>query len=96
MTTTNNNNETEKAIKEYQDYAKNNGFSLNPDKETVARIIKGLFENERKHGARYCPCRRVAGNLEEDKKIICPCEFHRAEIKEYGYCLCRLFVKQIT
>ena len=90
---TNSNNEIEKAIREYEDYANKNGFSLNSDKEAVTRIIRGLFENEKKHGFRYCPCRRVTDNPEENKKIICPCEFHLAEIEKYGHCLCKLFKK---
>lgn len=83
----------EKLIRKYQEYAKENGFSLNPDKEAVKRIVKGLLENEKKHGAKYCPCRRVTGNSEEDKKNICPCVYHKEEIEKDGRCLCGLFVK---
>ena len=93
MTTADNNSEIEKAIEEYDGYAKKNGFSLNPDRETVIRIIKGLFENEKKYGFQYCPCRRVTSNPEEDKRIICPCEFHLVEIEKDGHCLCGLFTK---
>lgn len=93
MTMINNNNEIEKAIQEYGDYAKKNGFSLNPDRKTAEGIIRGLLEREKKFGARYCPCRRLTNNPEEDKKIICPCQFMRTEIKEQGHCLCNLFVK---
>ena len=32
--------------KEYVEYAKANGFQLNPDNKTVERIIDGLFKNE--------------------------------------------------
>lgn len=85
--------EIEKLIKEYEEYAKKNGFKLNPDKEVVKRLIKGLLENEKKHGARYCPCRRITGNSEEDKPKICPCQWHRQEIEQNGNCFCRLFVK---
>lgn len=88
-----NNDKIEKAIQEYRDYVKERNFSLNSDSETVMRIIKGLLENEKKYGFRYCPCRRVTNNQEEDKKNICPCQFHIAEIEKYGHCLCNLFVK---
>ena len=74
-------------------YAKSNGFKLNPDEKTVERVINGLFENEKKHGKKYCPCRRVSGNKEEDEKKICPCAFHREEIEKDGHCFCNLFVK---
>jgi ferredoxin-thioredoxin reductase catalytic subunit len=85
--------ETETLIEKYQEYARENGFSLNPDRTAVERIAKGLLENEKKHGFRYCPCRRMTGDKEEDKKIICPCIWHRQELEKDGHCLCGLFVK---
>ncbi len=85
--------DSEKLIKEYAGYAKSCGFKLNPDKEIVARIIKGLLENEKKHGKRYCPCRRVTGQEVEDSKNVCPCAYHLEEIEKNGHCLCGLFVK---
>ena len=81
-------------IKEYEEYAQKFGFKLNPNREIVERIIKGLLENEKKYGARYCPCRRVTGSREEDKKKICPCDFMQTEIEEQGHCLCSLFFKE--
>lgn len=83
----------EEIIEKYEAYAKENGFKLNPQKETVERIIKGLLEREEKLGSRYCPCRRVSGDKEEDKKIICPCVYHKDEIEKLGRCLCGLFVR---
>ncbi|HOK35340.1 MAG TPA: ferredoxin-thioredoxin reductase catalytic domain-containing protein [Candidatus Pacearchaeota archaeon] len=83
----------EEIIKNYEKYAAENGFKLNPNKKVVEGIIKGLLLNEQKYGARYCPCRRVSGNQEEDKKKICPCYWHEEEIKKNGRCLCGLFVK---
>ena len=80
-------------IKEYEDHAEKNGFQLNPNKEVVKRLIKGLLENEKKYGQRYCPCRRITGNKEEDKPKICPCVYHLEEIEKDGHCLCGLFVK---
>ena len=89
----NENEKIEKVIEEYEDYAKKNGFKLNPNQEVVKRIIAGLLENEKKYQKRYCPCRRITGNLEEDKGKICPCYWHREEIEKNGHCLCGLFVK---
>ena len=82
----------EELIKEYEMCAAENGFKLNPDKKVVEGIVKVLLEREKKFGARYCPCRRITGNKEEDKKIICPCVYHKEEIEKDGHCLCRLFV----
>jgi len=90
---TNKREKIEKLIQECEKYAKENGFKLNPNRKVVETIIKGLLANERKYGAKYCPCRRITGNPDEDKKKICPCVFHRQEIKEQGHCLCGLFVK---
>ncbi len=87
------NNKVRKLIKEYEEYAKKNGFRLNPNKKIVESVIKGLFRNERKFGKKYCPCRRVTGDKEEDKKIICPCIYHKDEIKNQGHCHCMLFVR---
>jgi len=83
----------EEIIKSYQTYAEEQGFKLNPDKEAVERLIKGILENEKKYGARYCPCRRVTGDPEQDKAKICPCRWHKEEIEKDGHCFCRLFVK---
>ena len=87
-------NKIKKLIKEYQDYAEKNGFQLNPNQEVVKKLMHGLLENEKKYGAKYCPCRRVSGNKQKDKKIICPCVYHKKEIEEQGHCHCFLFVQK--
>ncbi|MDD5547321.1 MAG: ferredoxin-thioredoxin reductase catalytic domain-containing protein [Candidatus Pacebacteria bacterium] len=86
-------NNKEKLIKEYVEYAKSNGIQLNPDARVVEGIVGGLLKNEEKYGKRYCPCRRVSGNQEEDLKKICPCYYHKGEIEKDGRCFCGLFVK---
>ncbi len=79
--------------KKSQEYAEDSGFNLNPDEKTVERVINGLFENEKKHGKKYCPCRRVTGDPAEDEKKICPCYWHKDEVSKDGHCFCKLFVK---
>ncbi len=81
-----------KLIEEYKEYSRKNGFSLNPNKKIVEGVIKGLLENEKRYGKRYCPCRRIKGIPKEDEKIICPCVYHKKEIKKQGHCHCLLFV----
>lgn len=81
------------AIERYDNYAKANGFRLNSDAKTVERVVKGLYENQKKYGKKFCPCRRVSGNEAEDAKKICPCAFHKEEIDKNGHCFCNLFVK---
>ena len=88
-----NKEDIEKIIQFYQEYAEKNGFKLNPNRETVERLVKGLLKNEKECGFRYCPCRRISGNPEEDKPKICPCQWHKEEIERDGHCFCGLFVK---
>jgi len=83
----------EKLIRKYEKHAEKNGFKLNPDRKIVEGLARGLLEREKKFGRKYCPCRRITGEEEKDKKIVCPCVFHQEEIREDGHCFCRLFVK---
>lgn len=85
--------ELKKDRKELEEYAKAQGFKLNPNEKLVDFVIKGLEKNKKEKGEFYCPCRVVSGNKKEDMKIICPCVFHLTEIKEQGHCHCNLFVK---
>ena len=82
-------------MKEIKAHAESNGIRVNPDPKFVDAIVTGLLKNEERHGPgkRYCPCRPVTGNEEQDKKIICPCAFHMDEIKSNGRCHCGLFVR---
>jgi len=86
--------EIEKLIKEYEEYAEEHGFMLNPNRKIVEAIARGLLTRESTFGCRYCPCRVVTGDKEKDKDIICPCALYRDELKNQGYCHCRLFVKR--
>ncbi|PIU75765.1 carbon-monoxide dehydrogenase catalytic subunit [Candidatus Pacearchaeota archaeon CG06_land_8_20_14_3_00_35_12] len=74
-----------------KEYAKKAGFALNKNKKQLSYVIKGLKKNEDKYGFRFCPCRIVTGNFEEDRIIVCPCIYHKQEIKDQGHCLCNLF-----
>ena len=75
-------------------YAKFAGYDLNHDKKDLDFIIKGLYANLKKYGVQYCPCRIISGNKKEDLKKICPCFWHKEEIKKDGYCHCHLFFKK--
>lgn len=83
--------DNEKLILEYEEYSKDEGFKLNPDREIVNNIVGGLLKREKEFGEKYCPCRRILGDKKEDKNIICPCVYHKEEIEKDGHCLCRLF-----
>ena len=74
-----------------------NEFEVNPDAGKVDLLLTGVFENEKNHGLKYCPCRLRTKNWEEDLKLVCPCNFpiHETykDVKE-GECWCGLFVRR--
>jgi len=78
-------------------FASVNEFSVNPDPDRVAILFEGLFENERNHGLKYCPCRLVTKIFDQDIKLICPCNFPTHETYrglEHGECWCGLFIRR--
>lgn len=42
-----------------EEYARENGWVLNPDSTVLGPVIRGLARNEKRFGLRYCPCRLV-------------------------------------
>jgi len=80
-------------LKWAEKYAESQGFNVNEDKRRVNMVLNGLLANEKKYGFRYCPCRIVTGNKEEDKLKICPCYWHKDEIKKDSKCKCGLFTR---
>ena len=78
-----------KLIKEYKQHAEKNGFRLNPSKKIVENLIKALIKNEEKFGKKYCPCRKI-----QRDEIVCPCVYHKEEIKKQGHCHCFLFISK--
>ena len=55
--------------------AEEGGYHLNPDKEFVKNLTKGLLTNVERYGYMACPCRLASGNKEEDLDLICPCDY---------------------
>jgi len=72
--------------------AEEGGYHLNPDKEFLKDLIKGLLTNEDRYGYMACPCRLASGNKSDDLDIICPCDYRDQDIVEYGACYCALYV----
>ncbi len=83
--------EKEKIIAFVKKYAEKSGYATNPQEEDFMMIIDGLIANKIKYGYQYCPCRPIMGD-EDDKKKICPCYWHKDEIKSQGRCQCQLFL----
>jgi len=89
--------EREREIRAWaEEYARKNGWILNPDERVVAVVIRGIARNEMKLGARYCPCRIRSGNPKKDKALVCPCAYHQGEVGKEGHCHCNLFFRKDT
>jgi ferredoxin-thioredoxin reductase catalytic subunit len=73
-------------------YLSQGRYVLNPDPVTVEHVMAGLARNLVQHGRWYCPCREVVGDPELDRKNICPCPQHHADIAREGACECGIFV----
>jgi ferredoxin-thioredoxin reductase catalytic subunit len=72
--------------------AKHQGWELNHDKELTELLFEGLTTNWNRYGYLACPCRLADGVREEDKDIICPCEYAKPDLEEYGHCYCGLYL----
>jgi len=75
-------------------YLRRSPYRLFPDEVVVESLITRLARNLLAHGRQYCPCRRVTGDRDADRRNICPCRTHHDEIARDGHCECRLFVSQ--
>ena len=74
--------------------AKHQGWELTRD-ETLLQILReGLTTNWNRYGYFSCPCRLADGIREMDKDIICPCEYAKPDIDEFGYCYCGLYLSK--
>ncbi|MCX6562906.1 MAG: hypothetical protein NTU60_04790 [Candidatus Aminicenantes bacterium] len=72
-------------------------FMINPDRARLETLFEGIFNNERNHGLKYCPCRLICKEFEEDLKIVCPCNFLIHETYkgvDKGECWCGMFIKR--
>jgi ferredoxin-thioredoxin reductase catalytic subunit len=74
--------------------AKAGGYNLNPDREFTRALVEGLLTNLKRYGYVACPCRRAAGEREEDLDVICPCDYRDADLGDYGACYCALYVSK--
>lgn len=76
-------------------FTEKNDFKVNPDRKKVEMLLEGIFSNEKNHGLKYCPCRLITKEFNEDLKLVCPCNFLSHETyQEKGECWCGLFVRR--
>jgi len=87
----------EKFRQAIEEFAAESEFQVNPDESKVEMLIEGTFNCEENHGMKYCPCRLITKDFEEDLKLVCPCNFLVHETyknKTDGECWCGLFIRR--
>ena len=72
------------------------GYHLNPDADFTRNLLKSLLINEQRYGYWACPCRLASGNKEEDRDIVCPCDYRDPDLNDYHACYCALYVSEAT
>jgi ferredoxin-thioredoxin reductase catalytic chain len=70
------------------------GYYFNQDKERTFELLEALLANKQRYGYMGCPCRRLCGDRQADRDIICPCVYSVPDIEAYGSCYCNLYVSQ--
>jgi len=78
--------EIESAYKKLKKDAESAGYHLNPDEDFTKQLVAWLLVNEKRYGYQACPCRFATGKREEDRDIICPCDYRDPDLDEYGTC----------
>ena len=68
------------------------GYSFNPDKERLNKVLGLMTRNYREFGAYYCPCKQHHP-LDKEVDALCPCADLDTEINEHGCCTCRVFYR---
>ena len=76
--------------------AKMHGYYLTPEPKFLKDLLEGLKTNEERYGYPSCPCRPATGSYEQDRDIICPCDYRDPDIAEFGACYCSLYVNKDT
>lgn len=85
---------TKEGMKQYVEQVSNkNDWILNMDSNTFNDLIDGLVENKNKYGYQSCPCRLASGKRDLDRDLICPCEYAKYDVKEFGACYCNLYLR---
>ena len=81
----------------YDDFkmeAEKSGYFINEDVEFVEFLLENLKTNEGRYGYASCPCRLSTGIKEDDKDLICPCDYRDMDLNDYGTCYCALYVSK--
>ena len=68
------------------------GYYFSNNRERVMELLAALLVNKERYGYMVCPCRLASGDRENDRDIICPCEYRELDVAEFGSCYCNLYV----
>ena len=86
--------ETEALLSELAADATSSGYFLNPDAAFTRDLAAGLAANQRRYGYPSCPCRLASGEIDQDRDIVCPCDYRDPDLSDYGACYCALYVSE--
>jgi ferredoxin-thioredoxin reductase catalytic chain len=81
-----------KRIEKLKSDAASGGYTINPDEEFVEGLAEGMLANKDRYGIESCPCRLLTGAPEDNRDIICPCDYRDEDLAQYGACFCALYV----
>ncbi len=68
------------------------GFHFNRDMDRVMDLMQALLTNKERYGYMGCPCRLLSGDRQNDRDVICPCDYRAPDVEEFGSCYCNLYV----
>jgi ferredoxin-thioredoxin reductase catalytic subunit len=70
------------------------GYYFSNNHERVMELLDALLVNKERYGYMVCPCRLASGDRDNDRDIICPCEYREPDVAEFGSCYCNLYVSR--
>lgn len=70
------------------------GYYFSDNHERVMELLDALLVNKDRYGYMVCPCRLASGDRDNDRDIICPCDYREPDVAEFGSCYCNLYVSK--
>jgi ferredoxin-thioredoxin reductase catalytic subunit len=70
------------------------GYYFSNNHERVMELLEALLVNKARYGYMVCPCRLASGDQDNDRDIICPCDYREPDVAEFGSCYCNLYVSK--
>jgi len=70
------------------------GYYFSNDRARVMELVEALLVNRTRYGYMVCPCRLASGDRDNDRDIVCPCDYRQPDVAEFGSCYCNLYVSK--